>query len=236
MGLSHFLLLPLLHGDKTLGLGCGQWSSNRLRRVWPWESGAPGPPAFIRPCFPSFLSSVTFPSPLSLPPILSQSLCSFLCATLMHSGSLPACLRGKGAVLSLLHIHLLPRWMAGTPRPPAWALLPSACGLLLGLEPLGTQPAGRWGCAPLPVLGDRAGLGAPAIMKRKRLLMAPGSWKVRAGLGEVSAEAGGPLSCTGEAQVGRVQGSASCACMGPECRLWSALRGRPAPGRSLMEG
>ncbi|XP_032503266.1 transmembrane and coiled-coil domains protein 2 isoform X2 [Phocoena sinus] len=71
--------------------------------------------------------------------------------------------------------------MAGTPRPPAWALLPSACGLLLGLETLGTQPAGRWGCAPLPVLGDRAGPGAPAIMKRKRLLTTPGSWKVDKG-------------------------------------------------------
>lgn len=34
------------------------------------------------------------------------------------------------------------------------------------------------------VLGDWAGLGAPTIMRRKRLLMTPESWKVTEGLGE----------------------------------------------------
>lgn len=65
-----------------------------------------------------------------------------LCAPLMHPGSLPACHRGKGAII-FLHIRPLPCRAVGTLGPPDCSLLPLACGLLLGLVSSGAWPAGR---------------------------------------------------------------------------------------------
>lgn len=65
-----------------------------------------------------------------------------LCASLMHPGSLPACHREKGAVI-FLHICPFLCWAVGTLGPPDCFLLPSACGLLLGLVSSGAPPAGR---------------------------------------------------------------------------------------------
>lgn len=124
MGLSHFLLLPLLHDDKTLGTGL--WKEI-LRQAEGGPARERGLQAHLLSpdlYFLSFLSLVAFPSFLSLP----ISFLSLLCAPLMHPGSPPACHRGKGAVIPFLHIHLLLRWAVGR-NPWAPRLLPASFGL-----------------------------------------------------------------------------------------------------------
>ena len=164
------------------------------------ESGALGLPVSIQPVSPSPI--LCAPScPLLHLPILSPSLGSSLCAALMHPGSPPA---GEEKALST-PCRPISSFHAGrqvSPGPSPGPRVPHPVGAFWDPSPL--RP--HWqagGCAPRLLLQDRAGPGAPATMKRKRLLTTPGSSKVRAGLGEVSAELGGLLSHTGEAHVGK---------------------------------
>ncbi|XP_034866111.1 transmembrane and coiled-coil domains protein 2 isoform X2 [Mirounga leonina] len=190
MGLSHFLPLPFLHGDKTLGTQLRtERSSSSRGGAGPGRAGLQACPCSSDPGLPIFPIScdLSFLSPYR-PHLFSASL--LLCAILMHLGSLPAGVEG-GCLLLPAH------------SPPlSWALLPSGpqtspcCpwprGLLLGPESPGPGPQGGWGCALLPHLGDWAGPGAPTIMKRKRLLTTPDSWKVDKGDPAALSLLGGP--------------------------------------------
>lgn len=105
------------------------------------QSGAPGLPVSIQPVSPSpILCAPSCPSLRSTPHLVSF-LGSSLCCP--DAPGEPACRRGKGTVLSLPPVQLLPHWAAGVPRPLAWAPRPPACGCLLGPESPETPPAGR---------------------------------------------------------------------------------------------
>lgn len=148
MGLSHFLLLPLLRGDKTLRLGCGERSSNRLRGAGPGEQGglqAHPPSSDLR--FPSFLSSLTFPSSLLSPHPPYQSLFPSCYPDALRVRGLLARWRGRGC-------HLFPAHPAPSQQgswylwAPDHCLLPSTCGLLLGRRLQGPGQQGGRGCSP----------------------------------------------------------------------------------------
>ena len=203
------------------------------------ESGAPGLPVSIQPVSPSPI--LCAPScPLLHLPILSPSLGSSLCAALMHPGSPPA---GEEKALSApcCPISSFHAGRQVSPGPSPGPRVPRPVGAFWDPSPL--RP--HWqagGCAPRLLLRDRAGPGAPATMKRKRLLTTPGSSKVRAERGEVSAELGGLLSHTREAHMGKwgcFPSEAPVSLRGRPARGPSeapvSLRGRPAPGRSLVD-
>uniref|UniRef100_A0A7N5P7Q1 Uncharacterized protein n=1 Tax=Ailuropoda melanoleuca TaxID=9646 RepID=A0A7N5P7Q1_AILME len=90
MGLSHFLPLPFLHGDKTLGTQLRtERSSCRRGGAGPGRAGLQARPRSSDPGFPIFpiACDLSFLSP-HCPQPFSASL--LLCTVLMHLGSLPA--------------------------------------------------------------------------------------------------------------------------------------------------
>lgn len=119
---------------------------------------------------------------------------------------LPACLLVRKRGHHRLPARLLPSKLGtGSRRPPDWSLLSLALELPLGLSPQVGRVAG---VCLLPLVQ-----GASTLMKRKRLLTTPESWKVTEGLGEVSVEAAGGVPC--QTAPGKPGWGGSLACTGP---------------------
>lgn len=180
-------------------LSCGHIDLPAVEGAGPGRVGLRATRFHLPPRFPISPISwdLSFLSPR--PPNLSGLL---LCVTRMHLRGLPAAWIGAG--LSVLHIHPFLSWAlvpSGLQTSPCF---PWPQSLLPGLETSGPGQQGRWGCAPVPRLGDGAGPGALAVMKRKRLLTTQESWKVMEGLEGASAEAGDQLNCIRKAGVGQV--------------------------------